>query len=266
MGIQNRFSDNDPYVQTIQTISADNNQSALNVSIAENDHLRATPASLQPNALTINIANPVPDVTTAGSNTIGSALGDIGQGIAIIGETGGSGDDPGNCFLGNTLVTLWDGELKYLKDDKTGEELPVAVHDPIRLPFAQIFAHQERWSTRTALCFDEDNNWQAGEIDGIFESIAYEYLHVSFADHTADDVKPTHRYFTPEGYVSIKDLLHKTIWHEYGYWLYVTDLKEIQVPSGIAMYNMHVKKYQNYCANRHRVHNIKPIRDVIAEQ
>ena len=91
MSLRNRFSDNDPYIQTVQTISAANNQAALRVAILENDHLRSTPASLQPNALTMNIANPVPNVTTVGQATVGSALAGIGQaGTAI--QQSGDGD------------------------------------------------------------------------------------------------------------------------------------------------------------------------------
>jgi len=97
--IKGRFADQDSYTLSQVMLTADNNAASFHVAIAENDHLRATPASLQPNALTMNIANPVPNVTLAGNDTIGAALGDIGQDISVSGEVNVNDDDVNNAFL-----------------------------------------------------------------------------------------------------------------------------------------------------------------------
>lgn len=91
--IKGRFADQDSYVLSQTVLTAANNAASFHVAIVENDHLRATPASLQPNALTINIANPVPNVTIAGNDTIGAAIGGIGQEVAVIGQVVVDGDD-----------------------------------------------------------------------------------------------------------------------------------------------------------------------------
>lgn len=249
--VQNRFSDNDPYIQTIQTISANNNQLALNAAILENDYLRSSSVTFNSQSITRAVANPAPDVIVTGTDTIGSALGNIGQEIAVIGETGGSGDGGGDCFLGNTLVTLWD--------DK-------GVHREV--PFAQLYHNADLWRSRWhALSFDDTDAQVQGDIGKITRTIVYAYSHVTFSDFTADDVISAHRYFCEYGaYIPIRDMGKTAVLYWHGMEVGVISIDDVHVPNGIAVYNMHVKEYQNYVANGRRVHNLKPLGSQVAEQ
>ncbi len=252
MGIQNKFAQDDPYALTQQILTADNNSAAFNAALIDNDHLRATSASFNNQSLTRTVANPVPDVTVTGADTIGSALADIGQSIAVIGETGGSGDDPGNCFLGNTEFTLWH---------------PDASMHPRRVPFATLYDNQEDWNIIGALSFNEQEERVKGKIESVTRQQVFAYWHVTFDDGTADDVVPEHRYFTlNKAYIPIRDLLNQYVGYEDYRYLKVVSFDEIEVPNGIWVYNAHIKDVQNYCANRRRVHNIKPQATQIAEQ
>jgi len=269
--IKGRFADQDSYVLSQTVLTADNNAASFHVAITETDHLRATPASLQPNALTMNIANPIPDVTIAGANTIGAALGDVGQEIAVIGQTGtGSEGDPGNCFLGNTQFTLWREPFSTHRRTMPFRWLYEDFHRKIGIDKE----HTEYLKTLEwfAFSYDENNYPVKGRILNVFQTVVYEYLNVTFQEKRIAEystgVVLEHRYFTPEGeYVPIKDLLGKRVVHEEKWrepFVYAID--EIQAPNGILVYNAEIETYQNYCADGLRVHNIKPERSGIADQ
>ncbi len=169
---------------------------------------------------------------------IGAALGGIGQEGTPSTEPGGGGGGVVPCFLGHTMFSIWNAPS---------------------IPIAALHADVGRWQAAGALSFNEHDMRVRGEIAEVFRNIKYEYLHVVFEDYTADDVVAEHRYFTPNReYVSIKHLLGQRVITEYGRELLVLELKEVKVPSGIFVYNAHIKTYENYCANRRRVHNLKP--------
>ncbi len=99
--IAGRFADQDSYVASQIFTSAGNNQAQLNVAIAENDYLKATPVIFQQQGLTVNLANPVPSVTFAGQQVFGAAVAgidqpsDVGTGITEGGGQGGGGGHHG---------------------------------------------------------------------------------------------------------------------------------------------------------------------------
>lgn len=93
MGLQNKFSDNDPYVQTAQTVSANNNQASLSAVIASNNYLSGSSVAGS-SAVNKTIAAHFPIVNVAAENTIGAALGDIGQVPAAINQLPDGGGIP----------------------------------------------------------------------------------------------------------------------------------------------------------------------------
>lgn len=77
--IYGRFADQSPDVLSQITVTAANNQLALQTALPENDFLRATSAAFASQAVTRNLSNPVPAVTIVGQNTVGAAVGRVGQ-------------------------------------------------------------------------------------------------------------------------------------------------------------------------------------------
>lgn len=78
MGLSAKFSDNDSYTQSAQTISANNNQASLNAVISSNNHLNGSSIAGS-SAINKTLVASFPIVNVAAENTIGAALGDVGQ-------------------------------------------------------------------------------------------------------------------------------------------------------------------------------------------
>ncbi len=231
-----KFSDQDSYIQELQTLSANNNQAELNATLAENDYLRAKSAFFAQQSVTRNIASPFPNVSVAAANTVGAALGGIGQQGTPSEEPGGGGNP---CFLGETLFTLFDGSV---------------------IEFEALYKLKDTY--KHARSFDENNQLVCGEIEDVFKNTVYEYMNVTFDDGSTSDVVGEHRYYVPaNNYVAIKYLLDKCVENEVCLPVRVESLERIEVPEGIDVYNAHIKTYQNYCADRKRVHNLKPLDD-----
>ncbi len=218
--IKGRFADQDSYVLSALIQTARSNQADLNVTIQEQDYLQATAATQQQQGLAGTVVNPVPNVTLAAQQAVGSE-----QNI----------ERRPPCFLGNTKVTLFDGT---------------------QIAFSRLFMQTQRLPV---LSFDEEKRSNApGEIKDVFKNVKHQYLHVSFDDDSATDVVPEHRYWTPEGWTCIKDLLYKYVYSDHGRRIQVVGMDEVMVPDGIFVYNLHIEKYLNYYANGHLVHNNKP--------
>jgi hypothetical protein len=168
--------------------------------------------------------------SASASNTV------TGGGSVIAGASSGSSGGGTLCFAGHTPVTLPDGS---------------------RITFKYLFNHFPR--IRYIKCFDERNRETKGEITHVYESVAYEYLKVTFSDGTIDEVKPEHRYFTVKGeYEPIRDLKGRFVATESGEPVQVMDFETVHAPDGVKFYNMTVSEFHNYCANGKRVSNLKP--------
>lgn len=77
--VQNKFSDDDPYVLPALILTARNNAFDLNVSIQDANYLHSTAVTYQQQGLTSNPVNPVPTVTLVATQTIGAAVGGVDQ-------------------------------------------------------------------------------------------------------------------------------------------------------------------------------------------
>lgn len=157
------------------------------------------------------------------------------SGTGVVADlTGGTSPGGSSCFRGATLITLWGG--KRIRFDDL-YEMYVSLELMQRMP--------------AVLCFEG-----AGQIGGIYRSEVNGYYEVNFSDKVQTDVVGEHRYLTDKGYVPIKDLVGKYVRGEKrrAKVLSVTKVRESTV-----VYNAFIKIHQNYCADGHFVHNLKPI-------
>lgn len=69
MGLQDKFSSEDPYVLPVLIQTAGSNQADLNVVMQESDYLQASSAAYQVQGLTITPINPIPNVTIVAQQT-----------------------------------------------------------------------------------------------------------------------------------------------------------------------------------------------------
>lgn len=230
--INGKFSDQNDIVTTGLVLTSNNNQTAVNATIAETDQLRGSAVIFQPTGLLANPTNDLPNVTTAAQGDVGAALAGIGQGGTPSTQPGGGGNP---CFLGSTWVTMFDRS---------------------RMFFAEMYEFGEG-AIFSVLSFDDKNKPTLGEMT-VSRSIRQDYCHVTFSDYSADDVAPDHRYFTGDMYKPIRTLLGECVVTEKNTLVEVRSI-DFVTSQGIYVYNGHVKHYQNYCANGRRVHNLKPI-------
>jgi hypothetical protein len=226
-----RFIENDPYLQTAISLTADNNQSDLNVIVREYDAIKATTVVFQSQGLTGAVATPAATVSSVAQQTIGAALGGIDQ------PRGGGG-----CFTGTSVVTLHDGTY---------------------IPFVEL--HKRRREGLAARSYDEDGRIVPGIIWDVTRRKVYDYVRATFSDDSISELMGEHRFYIPsDNYIPIKYLLGKEVVREDGEWLTVTNLEPIKAPEGVYVYNLAIKdllnktEIHNYCADRKRVHNLKP--------
>ena len=99
--IQGRFADQNDIVVSGQVQTSNNNQTALNASLAETNQVRGSSAVFQPTGLLATPPNLVPNVT-------GTLLGTVGAALAGIGQQGTASEQPGGgglpCFIGISNV------------------------------------------------------------------------------------------------------------------------------------------------------------------
>lgn len=225
--IRGRFADQDDIVLTGQILTSNNNQITLNAAIAEADQLRSSTVIFQSQGLLAVPTNPVPSVTTTTQGTVGAALSGQGQQGTPSTQPGGGGNPP--CFVGTTPFSLWEGQVTF-------EELYHLDKKPIALSFY-------------------DNDRVQGEIGEVTRTWVEFFNKVTFEDGSFDEVTPEHPYFNGVDYTPIKFLNEIRSVEN-------TPLKVISretVYKGVYVYNAHIKIYQNYVANGHRVHNLCPI-------
>lgn len=223
--IKGRFADQDSYVASQQGLLTVNNNVEFNVSIVENDFTRATSASFANQAPVRNLINPLPDVTLAGQNSIGAALGGIDQPPAAFVPS------PVNpCFAGETIITL-NSDVKPIIEIQTGIDW-VKCHD--------------RTGTRVnALVIGKHEHWVT------------ESLIVKFADGRVTHTNAVHPYWVQDDlYLPIATL--DWVWHWKDRWIQVDVKEKIVVKEPMMLYNLEIDVYQNYEANGDSVHNLKP--------
>ncbi len=78
MGLQNKFASDDPYVLTTQVSCANNNLASLNAVVASNDHLNGSSIAGS-SAVNKTVVASTPIVNVTADNSLGAALGDVGQ-------------------------------------------------------------------------------------------------------------------------------------------------------------------------------------------
>ncbi len=219
-----KFITEDPYILSALMLTADNNSADLNVIIREQDGVQATSAFFRTQGLTSSIATPSATVALVAQQTIGAALGGIDQPIG--------GFD--RCFLGHTMVSLFNGK---------------------QIPFSELYKKREE--RLSALSFDRDDRPVPGVIVDVGRYTTKEWVKITFSDGTSTEARPTHPYFTGEGYEAIGNLWRKTVMNQNNEPVTIINLEKRT--GEVFTYNLSIKDYRNYCADGKRVSNLKPL-------
>lgn len=149
--------------------------------------------------------------------------------------TGGSGDDPpglpdGDCFVGETLVTLANGDRKT---------------------FEFLYENREKYVGRSAKAFDENNNLQSGKIMRIWKSTSDKILEVEFSNGSKLRAVKTHRFWTEHKRFASVYLLTEgeKVWIQNNLkWELAAIEKMRMLPGEFDIYNMTVENWHDYFA------------------
>lgn len=208
----------DPDLIAAQALTADNNQSELQVSFAESVGIKATNPYLQ--QLSASTGAQLPVIADVGLQTVGGALG---------GGLSGGGGIP--CFVGETLILMADWVGKPIKD--------IELRDHV-------------------MSFDVEGNLRQGKVVGLWKHLVESYAEISFSDGRKTCATLNHRYwqkgteFKEIGQAkSVQTLKGKQIIETK-----VFDIREIRKET--IVYNITVSFYHNYIANYDFVSNLKP--------
>lgn len=224
-----KFSLDDPYIlsQAIQT--ANNNQASLQATLAETDFLRGSSVTSDTQALNATLGTPFPSAYQASQNTVGAALGDIGQEGTYSEDTDGGGLP---CFEGQTLITL--GAFNYTRQIKD-----------IKVGYDRVLAFDVKGNTFPALVTDK------------FEHYYHQSFLVIFEDGRRTLTTQEHRYWDGDiSFTPIAELNEVVHWDNGWKKVAIKDKEIINKP--IVLYNLTVEKYHTYLANGDGVHNLKP--------
>lgn len=225
--IYGKFADQNDIVTTSITLTANNNQSALNATIAETDQVRASAVIFQPTGLLASPTNDLPNVTTAAQGDLGAALGSVGQEGTPALEPGGGGNP---CFIGVTRIATPVGDV-HIGDLELGTKV---------------------WG------FDENGERIPQRVIAKHAHIVQSYLLVEFADGRATGVTPNHKYWTKDGYAPISEL--DFVWHwSHNAWIKCLIARMRQITGEVIVYNLSVEGTRNYLANGDAVSNVKPL-------
>ena len=232
MGLQNKFAENDAWIQTQQTQCANNNLATFNATVAENNHLQGTSVSISSQSVIKAVATPFPQVSTAAENSVGAALGNIGQGQAAIGQLPGGGDGGGNtlpCVTARTWIAIPDGEKQISE---------IAIGDKV-------------------LAFNADGKRVPEEVIGLHVHLVEEYTIITFEDGRETGLIEDHLYWQRgTSFRPIRDV--DSVWHWNGHWESRSILKREVIVGRTLVYNLEVRNLQTYIANGDAVHNLKP--------
>lgn len=149
--------------------------------------------------------------------------------------TTGDGDDPplpppGNCFTGDTLVTLIGGDRKS---------------------FEFLYDNRDRYIGRFAKAFDENNNLQAGKILNIWKSKSDKVVEVEFSNGSKMRQVKTHRFWTEhKRFVSIWLLTEgEKVWIQTNMKWQIVEIKKMRMlPGEFEVYNLTIEGWNDYFA------------------
>lgn len=228
MGLQNKFSDNDPYVQTQQTLCANNNLTSLNTAVAETDYLRGTSVAIGSQSLNRVVGSPFPSVAAAANATVGAAISGEGQQGTSSEEPGGGGIP---CFVANTRISTPTGDV-HIREIQLGD---------------------------TVWAFDSITGVRIPKrVIGKWEHLVEGYTLVEFNDGHSTGVIDIHRYWTKNGqYKEIKSL--DSVWTWKDEWVETKIVQRTFITGEVIVYNITVLSEHNYIANNDAVSNVKPL-------
>lgn len=226
--VNGKFADQDSITLTGQILTANNNQTALNVAMAEANYLQGTNVVLSSGGLLVQQDAPLPTVGATLLGTVGAALGGIGQQGTASEQPGGGGLP---CFSAGTPISLADG-VKSIFEVVVGQDW-VKCHDKL--------------GTRiNALCIGKWEHW------------VEESLLVKFRDGRMTHTTANHKYWVEgEKYEPMWNL--DWVWHWDKKWVQVDIVEKIVISKPMLVYNLTVDTYHNYEANGDSVSNLKPI-------
>jgi hypothetical protein len=226
---QDRFASDNPYTLTQQLMTAVNNNTAFNVSLAENDALRATSAQFATQALTRTPVTPLPDVTQTAQNTIGAALAGINQP-----EINPLNDPVDPCFVYATPILMANGTEKPIGEVEIGD-----------------------W----VKAFDRNGLLINVKVIGKHIKLTTDSLLVRFADRRITHTNAVHRYWVLEDVFAAISLLDEVQHWNGTEWRAVNIIDKEPVFDEILLYNLDVDVYHTYIANGDGVHNLKPLEE-----
>ena len=234
--IRGKFADQDSITLTGITLTANNNQTALNAALAEANFLQGTNVVLASGSLLAQQSSTLPTVGATLLGTVGAALGGIGQAGSASTEPGGGGNP---CFIGISNVKRPDNGQTFIRD--------IQVKDMVTSFNPSTGQHLE------------------GMVTDKFEHLVDEWMLVEFTDghSTGVDKDGNHKYWTWQGvYVPIRELEIVQHWDNGWKPRYVKERRVIK--SETILYNLTVKcegNFHNYMANNDAVSNLKPLDD-----
>lgn len=221
-----KFSLDDPYIlsQAIQT--ANNNQSSLQATLAETDFLRGSSVTSDTQALNATLGTPFPSAYQASQNTVGAALGGVGQEGTYSEDTDGGGLP---CFIAGTPITLPTGFKSIFE---------IEVQDKV-------------------LAFDSHGKRIPKRVIAKFVHLVDNYTLITFADGRTTGVVDIHKYWQRgDVFTPIRGI--DAVWHWNGFWESVAIAKREVIYGETLVYNFTVEDLHCYIANGDAVSNLKP--------
>lgn len=227
--INGKFSDQNDIVTTGLVLTSNNNQTAVNATIAETDQLRGSSVIFQPTGLLANPTNDLPNVTTAAQGDVGAALAGIGQGGTPSTQPGGGGNP---CFIGTTRILRPRGEI-CISAINPGDM--VMAFNSIG-----VLVHQK--------------------VTDMAIHLVDKYTSVEFADGRSTGVTDNHKYWQGgEDFGTIRDVDSVFHWGGDFPWQKVDVIKRQVIEGPVLVYNITVDCFHTYIANGDAVSNLKPI-------
>lgn len=233
--IAGKFADQDSYVVTGQVQTSNNNQITLNATLAETDTMRGSSVIFQPTGLVAVTSNPVPNVTSTLTGTIGAALSGQGQAGSASTEPGGGGIP---CFTADTPVWMADNTHKSIGSITLGE-----------------------W----VKAFDSHGNIIDARVTGLHQHITFETLKVTLEDKKVVHTTPLHKFWVKgDVFKPVFTLAEVWIWDDV--WTSKKIVGKEMLEGEMIVYNLTIDVMHTYIANGIAVSNLKPLPSETPEQ
>lgn len=222
---QDRFSSDNPYLLTAQTLLAANNSAEFNVALTEADQIRAKSLGITNANVIRTPETPFPSTSTVGQNTTSAALAGVDQPPVP------PADNPVHgCFIYDTPILMDDGTQKAIGDIQLGE-----------------------W----VKAFDKLGNLIGARVIGRWDHLVNEIYIVTFDDGRETITTPTHRYWVgDEHFEPIFNI--GSVWHWKDKWVKRKIVDGQVLIQETTVYNIEVEIFHTYIANGDGVHNLKP--------